>query len=130
MGVGEFLLDVVAQFPEGGVIVPAAGADEVLERATFLPGLEGDRLGGLAFEAGKFALQEGCGVATLLVAGEARQVAFQEGFQAGAAAGHGAGRYLRLFQKGLRGGVFQDAGHEGASFRASEGSLDDPPDAG
>src|SRR5207244_12491609 len=75
LGSAEFLADVVAEFAEDGLIVPAAGADEQLQRSALLTGLGGDRFGSLAFQARQLAAQDGARVRTVLRAQKAGQVA-------------------------------------------------------
>jgi len=56
IGMAEFFADVLPQFLEHGLIVPAAGADEQLQGPAFQADLMGDRLGRLPLQAGEFAL--------------------------------------------------------------------------
>src|ERR1043165_7904813 len=46
--VGQDLADVAAEFGHDGLVVPSAGADEVLDGLAVDAGLDGDRLAGLA----------------------------------------------------------------------------------
>src|SRR5262249_62082135 len=94
-----------------GVVVPLAGADEVLQGAALLAGLVGDRLGGLALQPGELAAEDRGGVGALLGAVEQRQVAVQEGGQVPAASADGSGADVGLVQQGLGVGGFQDGGH-------------------
>ena len=77
--VGQLLADVAAELGHDGLVVPPAGADEVLDRLAVDAGLDGDRLAGLALQAAEQAADDERGVGPLLGAVEARQVALQEG---------------------------------------------------
>ena len=78
-GSAEHLADVAAEFGHDGLVVPPAGADEVLDRLAVDAGLDGDRLAGLALQAAEQAADDEGGVGPLLGAVEAGQVALQEG---------------------------------------------------
>ena len=77
--VGQHLADVAAEFGHDGLVVPPAGADEVLDRLAVDAGLDGDRLAGLALQPAEQAADDERGVGPLLGAVEAGQVALQEG---------------------------------------------------
>ncbi len=76
------------------LVVPAAGADEVLHRLAGAAGQVGDRLAGLAFPVAAFALENHPGRLALLRAVEAGQAAPQEPFQASATTAHVVGGNL------------------------------------
>src|SRR5262249_19691040 len=101
LGVARLQGDVPAQFGHHGLVVPAAGADEVLHGLARAAGLVGDGLRGLALQAAELALQDHPGQLVLLDPVEARQVARQEALQAAGAAGHGGGGDLGVGKQGL-----------------------------
>src|SRR5262249_62164619 len=101
-GVGQLLADVAAQLGQEGVVVPLAGADEVLQGAALLAGLVGDRLGGLALQPGELAAEDRGGVGALLGAVEQRQGGGREG--GCVAAGRRGGSGAELGRRARRGG--------------------------
>jgi hypothetical protein len=114
VGVAPFLTDVAAELRADGGVVPRAGADEVLQGSAFPPGLGGNRLGGLALQAGAFAAEEGVGMAALRVAVEAGEVAWDEGGQVTGTGTNVVGGDVGLIEKGLGLRVFQKGRHEDA----------------
>ena len=112
--VAQFLTDVAAEFRADGGVVSPAGADEVLQGSAFLPGLGGNRLGGLAPQAAAFAAEDGVGMAALLVAVEAEEVALDEAGQVTGAGTNVVRGDVGLIEKGLRLRVFQKGRHEDA----------------
>src|SRR5207302_7364722 len=102
-------------------IVPLAGADEVLQRASFLASLSGDGLGGLALQAGEFTPQDGPNMVTLLRTGEQREIALDETGQLFAAGHKSVGGDVGLVQESLGVRVFQDGGHEDTPSGLPEG---------
>src|ERR1700719_405334 len=103
---------MTAEFRADGGVVPLAGADEVLQGSAFLPGLGGNRLGGLALQAGEFGAEDGGGMAALLVAVEAGKVALDEGGQVTGAGTNVVGADVGLIEKGLGLRMFQKGRHE------------------
>jgi hypothetical protein len=99
--------DVPAQFGHHGLIVPGAGADEVLDRLAVPAGLGGDGLGGLTLEVAEFALRDDARQLMLFEAVEAGQVALQEILQLLAAAAHVVGSDVGIGQQGLGSGVVE-----------------------
>src|SRR5262249_43408515 len=77
--VGQHLAEVAAEFGHDGLVVPAACADEVLDRLAVDAGLDGDRLAGLALEPAEQAADDERGVGPLLGAVEAWQIALEKG---------------------------------------------------
>jgi hypothetical protein len=89
--VAQLLPDVAAELGQDGGVVPAAVADEQLERAAVEPGLGGDRLGRLPVQPGELAAEHDQGMVALLAAVEVGQVAGGERLQPAAAAADGVG---------------------------------------
>jgi hypothetical protein len=121
LGMGQFLTDVRQQLGADGVVVPLAGADEVLQGTAFLLGLARDGLGRLALEAGELALEDGGGMVALFVAVEEGQVTLEEGSQTTCQVmdiGRGDGG---LGEELLSCGVFQDGGHANPPSGSAEG---------
>jgi hypothetical protein len=87
---------VLTQLGHDGLVVPAAGADEVLHRLAGAASEVGDRLRGLAFQFAEFALENHLGQLSLFLAVEAGQVALQEPFQAPATTAHVRGGNLSI----------------------------------
>ena len=108
VGVGQFLADVLPQFGHHGLVVPLAGADEELDRLAGQPGLDGDRLGGLAFQAAEPAADDQGRGGPLLDAVEPGQVALEEGRQAVGLARDGIGGDHGVRQDGLGLGMIQE----------------------
>jgi hypothetical protein len=104
------------QLSHHGLVVPLAGADEELDRLAGQPGLDGDRLAGLALQAADQSADDQGGVLTLLGAVELRQVPLEEGGQAVGAVVDGVGGDGGVVQEGLSLGVIQER-HRGASER-------------
>ena len=123
--VGQHLADVAAEFGHDGLVVPPAGADEVLDRLAVDAGLDGDRLAGLALQPAEQAADDERGVGPLLGAVEARQVALQEGRDPVLAAADLLGGHDGVGQEGLGVGVFQER-HGGPSRRISSASDHNP----
>ena len=106
--VAQLLADVAAEFGHDGLVVPPAGADEVLDRLAVDAGLDGDRLAGLALQAAEQAADDEGGVGPLLGAVEAGQVALQEGGEPVLAAADLLGGQDGVGQEGLGVGVIQE----------------------
>jgi hypothetical protein len=104
--------DVAAQLGGDGLVVPGAGADEVLHGLTGPVGLVGDGLGGLALQVAELALHDNLGQLALLDAVEAGEVACQEVAQAVAAAANIGCGDVGIGEQGLSRGVLQDSGHK------------------
>ena len=107
VGLGQRLADVLPQFGRHGLVVPLAGADEELDRLAGQPGLDGDRLAGLAFQAADEPADDERGVVAMLDAIELREVAVEEASQSVRTASNGIGRDDRVVQEGLGIGVLQ-----------------------
>jgi hypothetical protein len=107
VGVAPLLGHVPAQLGHDRLIVPGAGADEVLHRLALPAGEVGDGFGGLAFQVAELALEHHPSQFVLLDAIEAGQVAAQEALQAPAAAAHVGGGDLGVVKQGDRVRVFQ-----------------------
>jgi hypothetical protein len=105
VGVGEVLGHVPAQLAHDRLVVPGAGADEVLDGLTRAFGLGGDRLGSLGLQVAQLALQDDGGQFPVLLAVEARQVAMQELPQPPGAAAHGGRRDVGVGEQLLSRGV-------------------------
>ena len=108
VGLGEFLADVEPQFGHDGLVVPLARADEELDRLAGQPGLDGDRLAGLALQAAEQAADDQGGVLALLGAIELGQIALEEAGQAVGAVADGVGGDGGVVQEGLGLGVIQE----------------------
>ena len=63
---------MAAQLGHHGVVIPFAGADDELDRLAVDPGLDGDRLAGLALQSADQAAENEGGVGPLLSAVEPR----------------------------------------------------------
>src|SRR5207249_3931986 len=102
--------DVAAQLRHDVLIVPGAGADEVLHGLARAVGEGGDGLGRLALEVTELALEDDPGEFVVLLAVEAGQVAPQEVLQAATAAAHVLGGDLSSGEQSQGGRVFEQ-GH-------------------
>ncbi len=100
---------MIAQFVDDRIIVPSAGADEGLDRLAVQPGLRGDRLAGLAFQAAEEPAEDRAGMGPVFDAVEPREVALQEGGQAVLTTRDGLGGEGGIGQQGLGVGVIQEA---------------------
>jgi hypothetical protein len=116
---------VAAEFGHDRLVVPAAGADEVLDRLAVDAGLDGDRLAGLALQAAEQPAEDEGGVGPLLGAVEAGQIALQEGGDPVLAAADLFGGHGGVGQEGLGVGVFQER-HGGPSRRISSAPIITP----
>jgi hypothetical protein len=103
---------MAAQFGGDGLVVPGAGADEVLHGLAGAVGLVGDGLGGLALQVAELALDDHLGQLTLLEAVEEGEVASQEVVQAVATAADVGCGDVGIGEQGLRRGMLQDRGHK------------------
>ena len=115
-GLGQFLADMAPQLGHHGLVVPLARADEELDRLARQPGLDGDRLTGLALQTADQAVDDKRGVDSLLDAIELGQVTLEEGGQPVGAALNSVGGDVGVVQEGLSLGVIQER-HRGASER-------------
>jgi hypothetical protein len=77
----NLLTDVAAEFAGDGGIVPLGGTDEELEGTAGEAGVDGNGLGGFAFEAGEFAAKEDEGVVAVFAARKEREVALGKGVE-------------------------------------------------
>jgi hypothetical protein len=121
VGVAQCSADVATQFGQDGLIVPAAGTDEVLQGPSFVADIDGNGLGGLALQAGELALENDLRMLALLVAIEEGQVALDKAAEVLAAAADRAGLDLGLGQQFLGGGMLKDSGHKDPPPEPSEG---------
>src|SRR5260370_20100172 len=121
VGVAQFGGDVAAQFGQDGVIGPAAGANEMLQGASFQPDIDGDGLGGLALQTGELALEEDLGMLALPVAIEERGGQCDKAGEVLGTAADGAGLDFGLGQQLLGLGVLKDSGHKDPPPESAEG---------
>ncbi len=106
------------EFPHDGLVVPLARADDELDRLAGQPGLDGDRLTGLALQAAEQPVDDQGGVLPLLGAVEPRQIPLQEGGQAVGAVADRVGCDGGVAQQGLSLGVSQQR-HRWTSVRVA-----------
>ena len=99
---------MAAEFGHDGLVVPPAGADEVLNRLAVDAGLDRDRLAGLALQPAEQAADDERGVGPLLGAVEAWQRALQEGRHPALTAADLVGGHDGIGQEGLGVGMFQE----------------------
>jgi hypothetical protein len=125
VGVAEHLAGVAAELGHDGLVVPPAGADEVLDRLAVDAGLDRDRLAGLSPQPTEQAADDEGGVGPLLGAVEARQIASQEGRDPVLTAADPVGGHDGIGQEGLGVGVFQER-HGGPSRRISSAADHNP----
>jgi hypothetical protein len=104
---GEFLPDMEPQFGHHGLVVPLPRADEELDRFARQPGLDRDRLTGLALQSAEKPADDQGGVLALLDAVKPGEVALEKAGQTVGAVTDGVGRDGGVAQKGLGLGVLQ-----------------------
>src|SRR6266511_752170 len=88
---GEFLPDMEPQLGHHGLVVPLTRADEELDRLARQPGLDRDRLTGLALQSAEEPADDQGGVLALLGAIELGQIALEKGGQTVGAVADGVG---------------------------------------
>jgi hypothetical protein len=113
-GLAPFLGDIPPHLGGDRLVVPGPLADEHLEVLAGDGGLGGDRLDGLPLQAAEQAPDEGRGMATLLLAREQGEVAFQESRDVVTATTDIVGGNLGVVEQGLGLGVIKQR-HGGTS---------------
>ena len=118
VGLGQLLADVLPQLAHDGLVVPLARTHEELDRLAGEPGLDGDRLARLAFQAAEEPRDDRAGMGLLRDAVEPRQVPPEEAGQAVGAVADGVRTDRGVVQEGLSLGMIQERHRESSVRRA------------